>query len=80
MGLNGRQDYIEELQKYISVDVFGSCGPLECSRLQSDDCFQMLRKEYKFYLAFENSNCRDYITEKLFVNALRYVPYLGIHC
>lgn len=32
----------------------------------------MLETDYKFYLAFENSNCVDYITEKLFENALQY--------
>lgn len=31
----------------------------------------MLDHDYKFYLAFENSNCVDYITEKLFENALQ---------
>lgn len=30
----------------------------------------MINKNYKFYLAFENSNCHQYITEKLFKNAL----------
>ena len=28
--------------------------------------------DYHFYLAFENSNCRHYVTEKLFMNALKY--------
>ena len=31
----------------------------------------MVAKKYKYYLAFENSNCVDYITEK-FWDALKY--------
>lgn len=67
---NGRSEYVKELKHYIKVDIYGYCGTLHCKRGQQS-CFEKLRKEYKFYLAFENSNCRDYITEKFFVNALR---------
>lgn len=67
---NGRRQYVEELAKYIPVDIYGACGPLRCPRHKANDCFTMLTKDYKFYLSFENSNCRDYITEKFFVNGL----------
>ena len=67
---NGRLQYAKELQKYIEVDIYGSCGTKRCPRSQAKNCFNMLNKDYKFYLAFENSNCRDYITEKFFVNGL----------
>lgn len=66
---NGRLAYARELGKYIQVDIYGNCGTLSCPRSNSK-CFEILDKEYKFYLAFENSNCRDYITEKFYVNGL----------
>lgn len=69
---NGRLDYVHELQKHLTVDVFGACGDRQCERHNQESCFEMLRKEYKFYLAFENANCRHYISEKLFLNALRH--------
>lgn len=68
---NNRLQYAHELQKYINVDIYGSCGTLKCSRSTADKCFEILDHDYKFYLAFENSNCRDYITEKFFVNSLQ---------
>ncbi|CAH1786122.1 unnamed protein product [Owenia fusiformis] len=67
---NGRMNYAKKLQEYIDVDIYGNCGDKECPRNKMQQCYEMLKKDYKFYLAFENTNCRDYITEKLFSNAL----------
>lgn len=64
---NGRQEYVEDLQKYVPVDVYGNCGQFKCR--DREKCLDMLRRKYKFYIAFENSNCREYITEKLWYNA-----------
>ncbi|XP_055900904.1 glycoprotein 3-alpha-L-fucosyltransferase A-like isoform X2 [Biomphalaria glabrata] len=69
---NGRRQYADELAKYIQVDIYGGCGPLQCPRHESNKCFDMLNNDYKFYLSFENSNCRDYITEKFFINGLKH--------
>lgn len=66
-----RMEFIREMQEYMEVDVFGSCGT-PCSS-HADACdFAKLASKYKFYLSFENSLCKDYITEKFFRNALNY--------
>ncbi|XP_064637421.1 4-galactosyl-N-acetylglucosaminide 3-alpha-L-fucosyltransferase FUT6-like isoform X2 [Lineus longissimus] len=63
-----REDLVEDLRKHIDVDVLGKCGK-PCPN--NDNCdFNLFEKEYKFYLAFENSKCFEYITEKLWNNAL----------
>uniref|UniRef100_F7F561 Fucosyltransferase n=1 Tax=Ornithorhynchus anatinus TaxID=9258 RepID=F7F561_ORNAN len=60
-----RVQYYEELKKHLQVDVFGrQHKPLPKSQLLST------LSQYKFYLAFENSQHQDYITEKLWHNAL----------
>lgn len=64
---NRRRDYASALARHIQVDVYGSCGNGRISQLEGR---RLLRERYKFYLAFENSNCRDYVSEKLFENAL----------
>ncbi|PAA78382.1 hypothetical protein BOX15_Mlig026419g1 [Macrostomum lignano] len=69
---NGRLEYARELGKHIQVDIYGGCGTHQCSRSRSGECFRLLEKEYKFYLAFENSNCWNYITEKFFLNGLSH--------
>lgn len=66
---NGRLLYARELSKYISVDVYGNCGDFKMNN--SDNFLQILERDYKFYLAFENSNCMDYVTEKFFIDGLQ---------
>uniref|UniRef100_A0AC35U6N1 Fucosyltransferase n=1 Tax=Rhabditophanes sp. KR3021 TaxID=114890 RepID=A0AC35U6N1_9BILA len=63
-----RESYVSHLQKYIQVDIFGACGNKEC--LRENNCNDV-DEEYYFYLAFENSICQDYVTEKLW--------YRGFH-
>ncbi|KAM9063982.1 alpha-(1,3)-fucosyltransferase 7 [Sarcophilus harrisii] len=55
-----------QLSKHLRVDVFGRANrkPL------CPDCLLPALAPYRFYLAFENSQHRDYITEKLWRNAL----------
>ena len=60
-----REKYVQELQKYIPVDVYGDCGTHRCNKSTPKVCENLL-KAYKYYLAFENALCEDYITEKLY--------------
>ena len=68
--INGRLQYANALRKHVDVDIYGVCGKYKCPRNNQSHCFQKLKADYKFYLSFENSNCKDYITEKFFGNAL----------
>ena len=67
-----RELLIEDLRQYLpadSIHIYGKCGNKRCSRDSPDardDCWSMLEKDYKFYLALENSICPDYVTEKMF--------------
>ncbi|KAK3862691.1 hypothetical protein Pcinc_031470, partial [Petrolisthes cinctipes] len=64
-----REEYITLLQRYIPVHSYGRCGNLTCIRGSSlgGRCWQeTLQYNYSFYLAFENSLCDHYITEKLY--------------
>ena len=58
-----REQYVKELSKYIQVDIYGHCGKKECPKDQ-EDCHAYLASNYLFYLSFENSLCKDYVTEK----------------
>ena len=58
-----REIYARELAKHIEVDIYGSCGNLSCAKFNSG-CDRNLTQTYNFYLSFENSICKDYVTEK----------------
>ncbi|KAM4709654.1 LOW QUALITY PROTEIN: GDP-fucose protein O-fucosyltransferase 3 [Discoglossus pictus] len=67
-----RDQYVQELMKYISVDSYGEClhnqdlpQKLNNPSFMDDTKFYHILAQYKFILAFENAVCDDYITEKL---------------
>ena len=61
-----REDYVSQLRRHIAVDTFGSCGEQRCPGSRPD-CYRQLAETHLFYLAFENSLCDDYITEKFWL-------------
>ena len=71
-----RRQYVQQLQNYIDVDVYGRCGTHECPRSKESECLRLLSTTYYFYLSFENSLCRDYVTEKFFkvFNDVNVIP------
>ena len=67
-----RENYVDILRKYISIDILGACGKRwACGRAHdhfSGNCFDILNSTYRYYIAFENAICDEYITEKFFEN------------
>ncbi|CAJ0609965.1 unnamed protein product [Cylicocyclus nassatus] len=63
---NNRMLFAKRLSEFMQVDIYGECGKGSVPRKD----LHRLIKNYKFYLAFENSNCRQYISEKFWINAL----------
>ena len=67
-----RENYVDILRKYINVDILGACGTKwNCGRRHNHakgDCFDILNSTYRYYLAFENALCDEYISEKFFEN------------
>ena len=58
--------FFSALQKHIQVDIYGKCGTLKCGREDENACWRRVNADYFFYLSFENSICKDYVTEKFF--------------
>ena len=59
-----RLEYARKLSKYYKVDIKGRCGSGKISRSEYNNPYS--EPNYRYYLAFENSNCKDYATEKYF--------------
>ncbi len=77
---NRRETLVKMLSKYIRVDSVSSClnnhpWPADIPRSNKD----VLQKRYMLYLAAENSNEKDYVTEKVYGGLINgAVPlYLG---
>jgi hypothetical protein len=75
---SNRHILIDQLKMYVNVSVFGGCGvscPVPNEDWGSFGCKEYVAEKFKFYLAFENSVCKSYITEKFFdVLRLNIVP------
>ncbi len=62
-----RLEYIQELSTFMDIDIYGKCANDSNKNCENNSCDkEHLSKEYKFYLAFENSVCDGYVTEKFF--------------
>jgi len=69
--VNNRSEYVEELMKYIQVNSFGSClhninlnTYLNLTKDTGEKSKMEVLARHKFYLAFENANIQDYVSEK----------------
>uniref|UniRef100_A0A7M4FY70 Fucosyltransferase n=1 Tax=Crocodylus porosus TaxID=8502 RepID=A0A7M4FY70_CROPO len=61
-----RAQAYKNLSRHLHMDIFGKAS----KRPLCETCLLATTSQYKFYLAFENSIHQDYITEKLWRNAL----------
>ncbi|KAL3092766.1 hypothetical protein niasHS_007975 [Heterodera schachtii] len=73
---SGRDLLTKQLQKLIELDVFGKCSRKNCD---GQKCYQQQMESHFFYLAFENTVCSEYVTEK-FWNALRSLTVPVVLC
>lgn len=54
----------EELKKHLlTLDIYGKCGEFYCGT--QEKCDKKIERDYYFYLAFEDSLCKDYVTTEL---------------
>ena len=68
-----RNQRLNQLRAHIQIDEMGKCGSVrdEVCDARRPECYENLAKRYLFYIAIENSDCEDYVTEKAWANSLR---------
>ena len=67
-----RLEKVRQLSAHIQLDVIGKCGNFshkECDAFHPR-CHSIIAHQYYFYLALENHDCPDYVTEKAWHTAL----------
>lgn len=68
-----REIYVNELKKHVDLDIYGKCGNNTCpqslreEKKLNKECFKTLAKQYLFAIVFEDSYCKDYVTENVFI-------------
>lgn len=72
-----REIFMKKVQKQLeaygwTIDVYGYCGTFSCPRTKESTCFDIIKKNYYFYFAMENSFSEDYVTEKLLLALNNY--------
>ncbi|XP_033726430.1 glycoprotein 3-alpha-L-fucosyltransferase A-like [Pecten maximus] len=73
---SSRSEYVAEIEKYLNIDVYGRCGKNTCNGNWTV-CSKYLQNKYRYYLSFESTLCRDYITEKsikVYANLFNAIP------
>lgn len=61
----------------LNLDIYGPCSSNKCPNNNFTNCLNLVEREYRFYLVFERSFTKDYVTKNL-LNALNHysVPIL----
>uniref|UniRef100_A0A0R3RFQ5 Fucosyltransferase n=1 Tax=Elaeophora elaphi TaxID=1147741 RepID=A0A0R3RFQ5_9BILA len=67
--ISKRELAVEKLEKYITVDKYGACSDNPYKRdacKRTSECEKRLGAMNFFYIAIENTVCKNYVTEKYF--------------